>query len=176
MTLCGFWWVLVDCDRSFPAAWCSVVLFVVHHSVWGYVTWKDSWRERHTHHARRRKSVASDAALAWRSYVAASASGRISQRMTNKLVEQICSNSASFKQMCTQMPRMLFVPRVDVVRKCSFICSEQDKANKTTRPPTLNVFVAEGEESRPSDLRRGSMKHSSSQATHTELQSHASKQ
>ena len=67
---------------------------------------------------------------------------------------------------------MLLVPRVDVVRKCLFICSEQEQANKTTRRPTLTVFVAEGEESRPSDLRRGSMKHSCSQATHTELQSH----
>ena len=123
--------------------------FFVQPFVCGHFSWKDSCKTQN-------KNIASDAALAARSNVAASASGRISQRMTNKSVEKMYSQSASCKQMCTQMPRVLLVPRVDVVRKCLLICSEQDKANKTTRPPTLNVFVAEGEDSRQSDLRRGS--------------------
>ena len=44
-----------------------------------------------------------------------------------------------------------------------------------TRPP-LNVFVAEGEDSRQSDLRRGSMNHCCSLMTRTEHQTQVSKQ
>ena len=36
-----------------------VVPFVVHVSIWGHVTWKDIWRESHTHHARRSKNFVS---------------------------------------------------------------------------------------------------------------------
>ena len=44
-----------------------------------------------------------------------------------------------------------------------------------TRPP-LNVFVAEGEDSRQSDLRRGSMNHCCSQMTRTDHQTQVAKQ
>ena len=44
-----------------------------------------------------------------------------------------------------------------------------------TGPPS-NVFGAEGEDSRPSDLRRGSMHHCCSQMTRTDYQTQVSKQ
>ena len=39
--------------------------------------------------------------------------------------------------------RLLLVPRVDVVRKCSLICPEQEQAHKITPRPPSNVFLAE---------------------------------
>ena len=60
-----------------------VVPFVTLPSVCSHFTWKDSWCERHTHHVRRGKSIANDAALAGRSHVAANAACRSSQRVTN---------------------------------------------------------------------------------------------
>ena len=57
-----------------------VVPFVVLSSVWCPFHRKDSWRERRTQHARRRKSIASDAALAGRSQLS------------------VCCHSASFKK------------------------------------------------------------------------------
>ena len=109
-----------------------VVPFVVHPSVCGHFSWKDSWCERHTHHVRRGKSIANDAALAGRSHVAANAACRSSQRIMNKPFGKLCRPSARFKKMRTQMPTMLFVPRANVVRNCLHMCSEQEQANKTT--------------------------------------------
>ena len=57
-----------------------VVPFVVFSSVLGSFHRKDSWRERRTQHERRRKSIASDAALAGRSQLS------------------VCCHSASFKK------------------------------------------------------------------------------
>ena len=42
------------------------------------------------------------------------------------------SQFAATPPMRTQMPRMLLVPRVNVVRKCLLICSGEEQANKTT--------------------------------------------
>ena len=98
-------------------------------SVRGSFHRKDSWRERRTQHARRRNSIASDAALA----------GRLPLSVLLPL--------GQFQKMRAQLPRKLLVPRVDVVRKCLLTSSGQEQANKTTRRPPLNVFVAEGEDS-----------------------------
>ena len=65
------------------------------------------------------------------------------------------------------MPRKLLVPRLDDVRKCILSCLEQEEANKTTRL-TLNVFVAQVEDSGESDLRRVSVNHSFSHFRRTE--------
>ena len=54
-------------------------------------------------------------------------SRRSSQRIMSKPVESMCKHSTSFNKMRTQMPRMLLVPSVNVVRKC-LLCL----ANKTT--------------------------------------------
>ena len=117
--MCGFLWVRVDSGHSFPATWslrwsvlCSCVC------LWSFLMERQLARAAHPPCKTQNKNIASDAACAGWSNVAASASGRISQRVTNKSVEKMYSQSASFKQMCTQMPRMLLVPRVDVVRKC----------------------------------------------------------
>ena len=130
----------------------------MHPSVSGYSSWKDSWRERHTHHARRGKGIASDAACAGRSNVAASASGRLSA-----YDEQACrENVQPLGQFQTDVHADAQNVACTKGGRCSevfahlFLAGTGQQDN--TRPP-LNVFVAEGEDSRPSNLRRGSMNH-----------------
>ena len=131
--MCSYGEVRVDSDRSFSLTWsfrCSV--FCTSVCLWSFLMERQLSRAAHPP-CKTQKKIASDAACAGRSNVAGSASGRISQRMRNKPVEKMCSQSASLKQMRTQMPRMLLVPRGDVARKCLLICSLQEQANKTTR-------------------------------------------
>ena len=133
-TLCGFWWVRVNSERSFPATlslrcsvFLSIRLFVV------ISQWKDSWREQHNHHASRRKETLPETRRAQAGQTLQRApSRRSSKRIMNKPVEKMCRHSASFEKIRTQMHRMFHVPRVDVVRKCLLICSEQEQANRTT--------------------------------------------
>ena len=155
----------------------SVVLFVVHHFVWGHVTWEDSWRERHIQHARRRKKRCQRRGVGM-------AAVRCSERQLSHLSAYDEHAGRANLQPFGKLQTDVHADAQNVVCTMSGRCSEVlihlfragQGQQDNTRPPTLNVFVAEGEESRPSDLRRGSMKHSCSQATHTELQSHASKQ
>ena len=95
------WWRLVSLAcvhmtrHCVDSLWCGLIViilfqrhglcdgpFFVHPSVCGHFSWKDSCKTLN-------KNIASDASLAGRSNVAASASGRISQRMTNKPVEKM---------------------------------------------------------------------------------------
>ena len=154
----------------------SVVLFVVHHLVWGHVTWRDSWRERHIQHARRRKKRCQRRGVGM-------AAVRCSERRWSHLSaydEQIGrANLQPFGQFQTDVHADAQNVVCTMSGRCSEVLIHLFRAGTgqqdNTRPP-LNVFGADGEDSRLSDLRRGSMKHSCSQATHTELQSHGSKQ
>ena len=109
-----------------------VVPFVVHPSVCGHLTWKDSWRERHTHQARRRKSLLSTWPAQAGQTLHRAFPRRRSQCVMSKPVEKMCRQAAAFKRIRAQMPRKLLVPRMDVVRKCLLICSGQEEANTTT--------------------------------------------
>ena len=110
-TLCGLCWVRFECDRYCPATWSSRFSIRCTYFCLGSFHRKDSWRERRPQHARRRKSIASDAALAGRSQLS------------------VCCHSASFKKCARNCPDC---PRVDDVRKCLLICSGQEQANTTT--------------------------------------------
>ena len=135
--LCGFWWVRVDSDHFVPATRsfrCSSRCTSV--CLWSFLMERQLARAAHLPCKTQNKSIASDAAFAGRSNVAASASGRISQRTMNKPIDKMCRHSARFKQMRTQMPRILLVPRVDVVRKCLLICFLAGTGHQDdTRPP-----------------------------------------
>ena len=117
----------------------------------------------------------SDAASAGWSNVAASASGRISAYDEQARGE----NVQPFGQFQTDVHADAQNVACTKGGRCSevfahlFLAGTGQQDN--TRPP-LNVFVSEGEDSRPSDLRRGSVNHSCSQTTRTELQTHSSKQ
>ena len=93
-----------------------VVPFVVHASVCGHFSRKDRWCERHTHHARRRKNMVSDAACAGQSNVAVSVSASQLSAYHGQTRRENVQTLGSFPKIRTQMPRMLLVPRVDVVR------------------------------------------------------------
>ena len=81
-----------------------IVPFVVLSSVCSHCTWKDSWRERRCQRRGFGRPVAALSLLPL----------------------------GQFQKMRSQLLPMLFVPRVNVVRKCLLICSRQEQANKTT--------------------------------------------
>ena len=145
-TLCGFWWERVDSAFSFPATWslrCCVCFISV--CLWSFFMERQLARAAHPP-CKAQKNIVIDLACAGRSKVAASvsAAGLVFHEQAGR---ENVQTLGSFQKIRTQMPRKLLVPRLDDVRKCLLICSEQEQANKSTRL-TLNVFVAEGEDSR----------------------------
>ena len=106
---CG--WVRFEIDRYFPANWflrCSIrcAFFSL-----GSFHRKDSWRQRRTEHARRRKNIANDAAF-----------GRPVAALSLLPLGQ-------FQKMFAQLPRKLLVPRLDDVRKCFLTSFGQEQAH-----------------------------------------------
>ena len=124
--LCGLCWARVECDRHCPATWslrCSIrcTFFCL-----GLFQRKDSWRERCTQHARRRKSCQR---IGVRRQVK-----RCSERRLSQL--SFCCHSASFRK-CAQLPRLLLVLRLDDVRKCLLTRSGEEQANNITHDQHL---------------------------------------
>ena len=100
--MCGFLLVRVDSDHSFPATWslrwsvfCSAVC------LWSFLMERQLARAAHLPCKTQNENIASDAALAARSNVAASASGRISQRMTTSPSRK-CTASRPVANRCAR--------------------------------------------------------------------------
>ena len=115
-----------------------VVPFVTLPSVCSHFTWKDSWCERHTHHERRGKNIANDAALAGRSHVAVSA---VASQLSAYHGQALRETAQAFGQV--QKNALATAPNVvcTTCERCSDVLTHFPSRNRRTRPP-LNVFVA----------------------------------